>query len=627
MSQRTKYHAASLEWTAREYFPAFASPNCPMKDRPAVQLSRLAILVTAATCLFVTAPGAEAAKRGGARRPAGGGGGGGGGGGVMLQTPEPNTPIEHNNRAVELGSKGLWPQAIKEHELALASDPFNKEFRTNLSAAQLRYGDLLLSRNDIYNAIKQYRGALYVDPSNTPADDHLDECLRRMKKNPDDIKVRNHLAEDSETSGDYETAIVEFRKAVKMGDDGPAHGNLGRVLLKAGKTVDGFNEFKVSVAKPWANDKKSELSEAHRQLGDILKEYAFLAQKDGRGTIGMKRLLNAGIEYRRAVTLNPNNADAARSLVEVSREAVNINPSVDNYIMLGGGYQLIGDFERAKMAYEDAWKANPGNPALPVARKSFYLAVVKSPLTSPAMMAGTLQKVQDAINKNPNDAELWYVYGRGKEAQQDANAAMEAYLRAANINPHVNPDLQQGMRRLGGTAPNEVPGKTPTATASAPPPAPKKDDPEQLKIQEELAKIQNKMTGGDMDNAQIALLAMVEKNPKIGKAWYLLGVTHERKLDLDQAVVAYRQASYLNEPEADPALRQINTLRVQPMLDEGDKAAKEGNWVKAASSYREASSIAANLAIVHRKLSEALRNLGDNKEADRERRKADDLER
>lgn len=100
-----------------------------MKDRPAVQLSRLAILVTAATCLFVTAPGAEAAKRGGARRPAGGGGGGGGGGGVMLQTPEPNTPIEHNNRAVELGSKGLWPQAIKEHELALASDRSNPETR------------------------------------------------------------------------------------------------------------------------------------------------------------------------------------------------------------------------------------------------------------------------------------------------------------------------------------------------------------------------------------------------------------------------------------------------------------------------------------------------------------------
>src|SRR4029453_10282027 len=181
--------------------------------------------------------------------------------------------------------------------------------------------------------------------------------------------------------------------------------------------------------------------------------------------------------------------------------------------------------------------------------------------------------------------------------------------------------------RLGGSAASEVPGKTPTATASASPPAPKKDDPEQKKIQEELAKIQNKMSGGDMDNGQTALLATVEKNPKIGKAWYLLGVTHERKNDLNQAVVAYRQAAYLNEPEADPALRQINTLRVQPMLDEGDKAAKEGNWVKAASSSREAASIAANLAIVHRKLSEALRNLGDNKEADRERKKADDLEK
>lgn len=590
-----------------------------MSNRYHPDVPRLAILVTASIVLLVTAPGADAAKRAVRRAPSGGSGGGG----VYLQTPEPRTPIEHNNRAVELGTKGLWPQAIKEHEIALAADPHNKEFRTNLSAAQLRYGDLLLSRGDTYNAIKQYRGALYVDPNNTPADEHLDECLRRIKKNPDDIRVRMHMAEDAETSGDYETAIVEYRKCVKMGDDGPAHANLARVLLKAGKVVDGFTELKIAVAKPWPNDKKSDLAEAHRQLGDILKEYAYIAKSDGRGTVGMKRLLNAGIEYRRAVTINPNNMDAARSLVEVSREAVAITPSFDNYMMLGGAYQLIADFERAKMAYEDAWKANPNSPALPLARKSFYLAVMKNPQTSPAMLAGTLQKVQEAINKSPNDAELWYIYGRGKEAQQDTGAAMEAYQRAAAINPHVNPDLPAGIKRLGGASPETAPTKLAAAATKA---APAKQD-ETAKLLAVFAEIEKKVRDGQVDEAQKQLLQMVEKDAKVARAWYLLGVTHEKKGDLDQAGVAYRQASYLKDPDAEAALRQINTSRVQPMLEEGDRAAKENNWVKAASSYREAVSIAPNLPLVHRKLAEALRQLGDTKEAERELKKAAELDK
>src|SRR6185295_16949664 len=110
------------------------------------------------------------------------------------------------------------------------------EFRTNLSAAQLRYGVILFGRHDYYNSMKQLRGALYVDPSNGPADQQLDECLRATKKNPDDIKVRIHIAEDADTSQDYETAIVEYRKCIKMNDDGPYHARSEE--RRVGKSVD-----------------------------------------------------------------------------------------------------------------------------------------------------------------------------------------------------------------------------------------------------------------------------------------------------------------------------------------------------------------------------------------------------
>src|SRR5262249_50664550 len=109
--------------------------------------------------------------------------GGGGPSGVVLQTPPPRNPLEHNNRGVELGTKGLWPDAIREHEEALNADPENQMFRTNLSSAHLHYGDVLAAKHKWYEAINHYREALYCDPANLPADAHLDDCLRHMGKN------------------------------------------------------------------------------------------------------------------------------------------------------------------------------------------------------------------------------------------------------------------------------------------------------------------------------------------------------------------------------------------------------------------------------------------------------------
>ena len=74
-----------------------------------------------------------AARRARATRPAAAGSKSG----VILSTPSPRTPLEHNNRGVELGSKGLWPDAIREHEEALNGDPENQKFRVNLSSAEL----------------------------------------------------------------------------------------------------------------------------------------------------------------------------------------------------------------------------------------------------------------------------------------------------------------------------------------------------------------------------------------------------------------------------------------------------------------------------------------------------------
>ncbi len=575
--------------------------------------------------------------------------GGSAAGGVMLSTPEPHTAIEHNNRGVELGTKGLWPDAIREHEQALEMEPSNKDFMTNLSAAHLRYGDVLAARHDIYNAMKQYRHALFVDPGNNVAEAHLDDCIARLKKDPTDFKVRQKMAEDADVSQDYETAIVEYRRCAKMRDDGPTHAELGRVLLKAGKDVDGFAELKIAVSKTWEpkTDKRlmRDLADCHRQLGDILKQYAYKARDTGRGTVGMKRLLNAGIEYRRAVTINPDDSDAIKSLVEVSREAVAIRPSFDNTLMLGAAYQLAGDFEHAKMEYEQCWKIDPRRSEIAKAQQSYHLAVARSGLASPAMVANTVDKVQKAVSKDPSDAMWWYVLGRAKQtqfertgSQEDREAALDAYQHAYSINPYISPDLQPALRVLGGAAPETAgqpaaggaPGRpsAPAAGGSAPA-APTRlaaaGPPVSAKTVLQYGAIEQKLGGGDLDGAQKDLLEIVDKNAGDGHAWLLLGNTYEKKGDLDQAIVAYRQAALLKEPGADDALDTVSDSRIQPLLKDADAKVQQGDLVGAAASLREALSIAPGKPIVHQKLSDILRKMGDAKGADKEQKKATEL--
>lgn len=579
-----------------------------------------------------------------------GGGGSSGPGGVMLSTPDPHTAVEHNNRGVELGSKGIWPDAIREHMAALEMDPWNKEFQQNLSGAHLRYGYDLMKRQKYYDAAIQFRKALYVDPSNGPADEALDNCIQagNKKANPSEYNYRRSLAEAADEHQDYETAVVEWRKCVKMKDDGPTHAGLGYCLLKVGRdkeTVEGFAELRTAVAKNWEYKNNPELmrqlSACHSKLGEILKDFAYKARERGSGTVGLKRLLNAGIEYRRAVEVNPANTEAARGLLEVAREAVAITPSFDNHLMLGGAYLLINDFEHAKMEYEECWKSDPRRTELPTAQKAYHLAVALYAKDSPAMLANTVEKVTKAVQKDPKDAMWWYVLGRAREtqyekggSQEDKDAALVAYQRAAEINKYISPDLMQGLSRLSGGGGTEVaaapaggqqPGKVPKKGNSAPAQPDKIDDTARNALA--YGPIEKKLNSGDLEGAQKDLLSLVDHNPKDGRAWLLLGNTYEKKSDLDQAIVAYRQASLLKEPGASDALDGISTSRIAPLLADADKQLSANNLVQAAASLREAISIAPTKVMLYKKLAEVVQKMGDKGEADKLLAKADKLEK
>jgi len=571
------------------------------------------------------------------------------GAGVMMQTPNPQTALEHNNRGVELGSKGLWPDAIKEHETALAMAPGNKDFRTNLSSAQLHYGNVLFRSGKYYEAIKEFRGALFVDPDNLPADEGLDECFKRLGKNPVDSNFRRLLAEDLDGKGMYEDAIVEYRKVVKMEDSGKSHADLGYVLMKADKPVDGYSELRIAVQKPWKNDQIIELSQAHRKLAEVLLDYAYKARDRGDGTKGMRRLINAVTEYKRAVTLNPADAEATRGFTESVRECCALRPTFDNELMLGGAYLLGHDFNHAKMAYELCYKIDPRRTELQQARLAYHKGVATWPTSSDELVMESLTKVQKFLETDPDNAKWWYILGRLKQHLHDNDGAMEAYRHSEKINPLCDPDLEMQIKVLGGAPDSPYvaqPGTTGAPSAggaagsgssaiastgggnagnpagSAPTPARAGFDARNLQAYSQVEQMMSSNPSAALDIVN----KLLDKNPADGHAWLLKGDLLRKLGQLDDAAVALRTADGFKEADAEDALNTVNTIRVQPNLQQADQFIQAQDWTRAADQLQDAEIKAPEMPAIHRKLAEVLRHMNDDKGAEREDKKAKDLE-
>ena len=563
----------------------------------------------------------------------------GGGEPSMVMNPANMSPLDHNNKGVALGMKGLWPQAINEAELALNGDPENQQFKVNLSSALLHYGKSLQSSGNHSKAIHEFREALYIDPNNAEAADGLDRSIQATKRDPSQhLKMGDEL----EIEGNYPEAIVEYRRNVRADDGGPAAAALARALIKQGsntpsRLVEGFSMMVVAVGKSWDPSQQNELAACHQRLGDILKEYAFVAKNDARMEPALKRLSNASVEYRRAVQLNPGNTDAIRSLVEVAREAVAIKPSFDNHLMLGSAYLLLGDLDRSKQEYENCNKLDPNSESLNLARKAYHWAIASS-TQHIDMLPNTILKAEENLKKNPNDPVWLYIWGMAKQQTGDKELSLKAYQKALTLNPML-PKLKERIAAMTGGPPMgstpaagsklgdkaaAAPPGAPTAPGTPTPPATPAVDPARVA---KLAEIQTKIRANDLEGALKDANDITMADTSCGEAWYDIALILQKQNKLDEASSAYRQAKLLKFPGAADAGKQLDIMRVQPQIEEGDKQMGANNFVSAASSYRDAIGLAPTLSILHKKLGDCLDKLGDAKEAARERKKAVELDK
>lgn len=547
----------------------------------------------------------------------------GGGGGVILQTPNPTTPVEHNNRGVELGQKGIWPDAIREHEQALQMDPHNIQWRTNLSAAHLEYGKWLSARNKKGEACAEFRRAMIIDPANAQADAELDNVLRKLGKDPNSYEYRKGLADDADISGQYDTSIVEWRKCVKMRNDPLSQARLGSVLIKAGKAVDGYKALRNAVFMQWPAGQEKELADTHRQLGDILKEFALKAKDTGRGSKGMQRLYNAAVEYRRAVTIYPANGSAIEGLLQCGQMALAIKPSFENHLYMAGAYVLAGKFPNAQMEYNECYKLRPQRPELSAARIAFHQAVARSPMASQEQVADSVAKVKKLIDDDSENARLWYILGRLREAQSDFEKAKKSYDKAISINPLIDPDLKPALVRIGA-APSELAsaGPQPQKTAEQSKEALQKAMKEQAYIE-----LEGLVEKGEHDSAIAKGQEMFGKDPKDGRVPSIIARAFQKKGDANSAKSWYRIGAGLGDQNSARFLEEIDADRVVAKMQEAEALFKEGKIIDAKSIYQDVIIMAPKRGDVHRKLGDCMKELGDKEGARKEYEDADRIDK
>lgn len=550
-------------------------------------------------------------------------GGGGGGRGVMLQTPNPTTPVEHNNRGVELGQKGIWPDAIREHEIALQMDPHNTSWRTNLSAAHLEYGKYLAAHGKKFEAGAEYRRAMIIDPANAQADAELDNVLRSLKRNPDEYDYRRSLADDADVSGQYDTSIVEWRKCIKIRNDPYSHSRLGAVLIKAGKTVEGYKELRTAVGMSWPEGQEKELADTHRQLGDILKDFALKAKDRGAGSKGMQRLYNAAVEYRRAVTIYPGNGGAIEGLLQCGQMALAIKPSFDNHLYMGAAYVLAGKFPNAQMEYNECYKLKPNRPELSTARVAFHQAVARSGNASQEQVADSVAKVKKLIDDDSENARLWYILGRLREAQSDYEKAKKCYDKAAQINPLIDKDLKQALVRIGAT-PAEVASATPSQAKT---PEASKEALQKAMKEKARVELEQMVENGDNDNAITKGQEAFTKDPKDGSIAGIIGRAFQKKGDANSAKSWYRIGSGLGDSNSTRFLEEIDADRVAEKMKEADGLFKDGKIIDAKSIYQDVIIMAPKRADVHRKVGDCMKAMGDTEGAKKEYDDADRIEK
>ncbi|MBS2007257.1 MAG: tetratricopeptide repeat protein [Cyanobacteria bacterium SZAS TMP-1] len=355
--------------------------------------------------------------------------------------------IEANNKAVALGRQGHLTEAIAQHELACKYDPGNKQFKINLSAAEVLYGQKLLAQKDYAGAANMFRKGLAIVPDNGQAGKYLNEAIQRMGLDPSLSDNRLGIGDELAASGDIGGANVEYQQAMRLDPSARTYTKMGDMAMRYGNVGNAMSWYRQAVVKD------PDYGPAHRQLGNVM--------------LAMKDMTGAAAELRKAVILDPKDTAAGQSLIEIWRRQVALNPLLaENHMGLGAAMQLTGDFSTAENEYSQAERLDPRNGSVAAARASLQRAVkhtaaekhkqATETFFNQGLYRDALSEIGQAVMIEPRNEKYQFLLGQCLEKMGDLQGARQAFHTCVLLSPqneeaasHLR-DIENGLTQGGG---------------------------------------------------------------------------------------------------------------------------------------------------------------------------------
>ena len=162
-----------------------------------------------------------------------------------------HSTIVHLERGTELAKLGRYPEAIREHEAALASDPGNVQAHVNLISLYGRGGDSAMARQHFEAATRlnpgradawyDYGVLLFHEKDYVGAETAY---RRALEINPYHAEAHNNLGIIEEQRASFDDAVKNFRAAIEDRPDYPlARFHLGRILVNQQKYAEAIPHF------------------------------------------------------------------------------------------------------------------------------------------------------------------------------------------------------------------------------------------------------------------------------------------------------------------------------------------------------------------------------------------------
>lgn len=237
-----------------------------------------------------------------------------------------------------------------------------KHQRTNLGRRHYAEGQRLESTGDIEAAVEEYRKALIFAPDDADyrisfasaligagrfeeAESHIDQLLQEDPTNGVINRMRAHLAERQHRTQAaidyYQRAVYEYWPPNRMADRAQARWELINLLERAGRREEAVGELMTLYANTSVGPSgKLDIGfallrdSAGSEAVQIFREAARTAPKDPRPHQGLGEtylasgeFVSARHEFERALKLDPQSKDAARSLA-LTNAVIDMDPEL-----------------------------------------------------------------------------------------------------------------------------------------------------------------------------------------------------------------------------------------------------------------------------------------------------------